>query len=388
MSADLQSIVRAHGERIRDRDIFFLPHIPAKKLARAVQSYARGAGAEEALALVDATLFGSAKNGLLLTRKMLYAKNRLQSATQMDLQAVRSVALLEGAARKLWADGQFVEARASDLYVNGRLFLRLVRPKKVETMRGLAELIREAARSARPQPPAWPVSELNPEEKKLVQATMRWQCLACPSQRLRPLILLARNDSASFVYNHDAIFACDDCHSGYADKRRHDSFDWEEVWDQDEHHPLDADSIAQLRQCLVDCPHPLSEGCACKVHESLRAGWAALPAQIWSQSGVDFPPALLRMADSDQERWIVPRVCVELIDGAPRLLPREGEWLLCYEDGNPKAQGHFKTGRMHGKWTYWYASGVKKAEGKYASDRRAGKWTQWNEKGEVIPDAT
>jgi hypothetical protein len=194
-----------------------------------VRSFARGAAAEEALALVDATLFGSAKRGLLLTGKRIYAQNRRQSATQIALPAVQSVVLLEGAARNLRVDWQIAEARASDLYINGRLFLRLARPNKMETMRGFAELLREVAQSVRPQAPVWPESELNPEEKNLVHATMRARCLACPSARLRPLILLARDNPASFVYNHDAIFYCDDCHSGYADKRWHDSFDWEEV---------------------------------------------------------------------------------------------------------------------------------------------------------------
>jgi hypothetical protein len=124
------------------------------------------------------------------------------------------------------------------------------------------------------------------------------------------------------------------------------------------------------------------------VHESLRASWAALPAQIADQYTVDLPRPLLQMADPDQDRWIMPRVSVELIDALPKLLPRDGEWLVCYENGNPQAQGHFQAGRMHGKWTFWYASGGKKAEGRYVLDRRAGRWIGWNEKGEVIPGVT
>jgi len=121
----------------------------------------------------------------------------------------------------------------------------------------------QRAKPARPEAPPWPTSELTQEEKHLVSASTRARCLLCPSPRLRPLILLARDNPVSYVYSHDAIFACDDCQGGYAEKRRRDSFDWEEVHDQDEHHPLDAASIAQLRQCLTGCPSPTSELCQC-----------------------------------------------------------------------------------------------------------------------------
>jgi hypothetical protein len=170
--------------------------------------------------------------------------------------------------------------------------------------------------------PAWPVSELTAEEKKLLDHSTRWMCLLCPSQQLRPLVLLARENPASFVYNHDAIFGCDLCHGGYAEVRRHDSFDWDEVHDQDEHHPLDAESIALLRQGLLGCPHPLSETCNCPAHESLRASWAALPSQGWEQYNQDIPRPLIKMADPDQARWSKPGARVKLAGGLPKLESR------------------------------------------------------------------
>jgi hypothetical protein len=169
------------------------------------------------------------------------------------------------------------------------------------------------------------------------------------------------------VYSHDAIFGCDQCHGGYAEKRHHDSFDWEEVHDQDEHHLFDADSIAQLRQRLTACPSPLSELCQCKIHESLRASWTSLPSGIWDEYTIDFPRPLLQMADPDQDRWVIPHVAIESINGAPRWVPRAGEWRAWYENGDLRAEGHFTAGQMNGKWTFWYPSGVKRAELKFSA---------------------
>ena len=52
--------------------------------------------------------------------------------------------------------------------------------------------------------------------------------------------------------------------------RTHDCFDFEEAWDQDEWFALNAASGTILQKALADCPKPLSEACACKVHRSLR----------------------------------------------------------------------------------------------------------------------
>jgi hypothetical protein len=132
-------------------------------------------------------------------------------------------------------------------------------------------------------------------------------CPACRSNNLRPLIVLAKEgfppgDSRhNIAYSHDAIFICDDCLHGYAEKRRHDCFDFEEVWDQDGIFPLDPDSIANLTACLPGCPEPTSETCDCEIHRSLRSSW---------------------------QRLALSSVWVEVVDGLPRMVaalpPTEG----------------------------------------------------------------
>jgi hypothetical protein len=232
------------------------------------------------------------------------------------------------------------------------------------------------------------------EEQELVKASTLSGCMACRSSRLRPLILLAREGKPpgspdhNIVYSHDAMFACEDCHCGYAEVRRHDCFDFEEVFDQDEHHALDADGVARLRECLAHCPAPLSEQCTCDIHQSLRKSWSSLPRGLWDQYNPDFPRPLLQMADPDQDRWFIPRISVEVSGNLPKLRLYNGRWSAHYKNGNLKAKGELENGRMNGEWTFWYPNGQKKAEGKYARDQREGKWTEWNEAGKKTSEQT
>jgi len=166
--------------------------------------------------------------------------------------------------------------------------------------------------------------------RSLVNGSSLSRCLLCQSPRLRPLILLAREGippgepGHNIVYSHDAIFGCDDCHAGYTEVRRHDCFDFEEIYDQDDHHPLDAESIGQLLGCLPNCPTPLSEKCDCKVHQSLRSTWHSLPNN-WDNVKSELPRPILRMADADQKKRVVPRVMIRVADGEPRLVAASGK---------------------------------------------------------------
>ena len=135
----------------------------------------------------------------------------------------------------------------------------------------------------------FPQGQLTPEQELLVKGSSRWACFTCRSTKLRPLIVLAKDgfppgDSQHVItYSHDAIFGCDVCHHGYVELRRHDCFDFEEVFDQDQVCALDGDSIAKVADCLPRCPNPLLETCDCKVHQSLRSSWSWLPRHVWDR---------------------------------------------------------------------------------------------------------
>ncbi|HEV2351070.1 MAG TPA: hypothetical protein VG028_14610 [Terriglobia bacterium] len=187
------------------------------------------------------------------------------------------------------------------------------------------------------------------------------------------MILLAREgippgeEGYYIVYSHDAIFLCEDCDGGFAEKRRRDSFDFEDVHDQDDHYALDAESVARLREGLTFlCPKPLAPDCACAAHTSLRASWHVLPR-----------------LGCDRDVQAIPRIEIQSIRDAPTLRTRSCNFTQCYKSGKEKARGQLKNGQLTGPWVFWHENGMKKAEGGYRSDLRQGMWTEWSERGVV-----
>lgn len=82
--------------------IYFSPRIPAKKLAAARGNYAADIKEEQVVALIDSTVFGGAKEGIVLTEEGMRIKDLLSSAT--DLR---------------WSDARSLEVRGTAIWFNG-----------------------------------------------------------------------------------------------------------------------------------------------------------------------------------------------------------------------------------------------------------------------------
>ncbi len=52
-----------------------------------------------------------------------------------------------------------------------------------------------------------------------------------------------------------------------------------------------------------------------------------------------------------------------------------------YENGQIKAEGHYKGSNRDGKWILWYKNGQKKSEIYYKDGKYDGKWTLWHANG-------
>ncbi len=81
---------------------YFAPDIPLKKLSNALRSYGRGIQAEEVVALMDTTVFGGAKDGVMLTENQIRLKD-----------------LGSGLAIWQWHDIRSIDAEKTGIYVNG-----------------------------------------------------------------------------------------------------------------------------------------------------------------------------------------------------------------------------------------------------------------------------
>ncbi|MDR1539990.1 MAG: hypothetical protein LBU32_18710 [Clostridiales bacterium] len=78
----LQELIRQKGKSIGG-SAFVKGNIPEKKILNAVREFADGVSAEDVFFLLDTTVFGSAKEGLLLTDTALYMKCVAEKASGM-----------------------------------------------------------------------------------------------------------------------------------------------------------------------------------------------------------------------------------------------------------------------------------------------------------------
>ncbi len=63
---------------------------------------------------------------------------------------------------------------------------------------------------------------------------------------------------------------------------------------------------------------------------------------------------------------------------------RVGEWEFYTTEGNIYIQGNFMEGVKSGVWTFWHYNGGTKAQGKYVDDLREGVWREWDLEGNLL----
>ncbi|HPR34506.1 MAG TPA: hypothetical protein PKY64_02440 [Anaerolineaceae bacterium] len=95
MNAQIAEKVRSYSSIFPETGFLFTPAIPQKKVRNAIKSYAPDASESEVLLLLDTTVFGSAKDGLLLTSDALYAHPLLGKATKVFFKEIVSITLEE-----------------------------------------------------------------------------------------------------------------------------------------------------------------------------------------------------------------------------------------------------------------------------------------------------
>ncbi|WP_099476134.1 J domain-containing protein [Stenotrophomonas maltophilia] len=95
--------------------IHVAPNIPQKKLGGALESYGRGLSPRNVIALIDDTVFGSAKEGVLITEQELRFKAIFESPCSVQVEKIGSI-----------------EAYKSKITVNGQEFGKLNVPDSDE----------------------------------------------------------------------------------------------------------------------------------------------------------------------------------------------------------------------------------------------------------------
>lgn len=129
MEETIKQIANDFSIRIKDSHIYFSPDIPTDKLKKALSSYGEGVKEENALVLLDNTLFGGAKDGALLTPEAFHVHNQYEKPRSMRLSDIQKVLFTPG-----WPNGI--------LYVNGEKFLETNMPGK-EAMESFSSMLSE-----------------------------------------------------------------------------------------------------------------------------------------------------------------------------------------------------------------------------------------------------
>ncbi|TKX28521.1 hypothetical protein CQA38_07545 [Campylobacter sp. MIT 12-5580] len=105
--------------------IYIKPNIPQKKLINAINSYANGVNPDEIEILIDDNVFGSAKNGAVISNAELYVKASFEEATKAKLSQIQFFEI-----KSSWA--------GNDLYINNKKVAEFVQASKkdlIETFR-------------------------------------------------------------------------------------------------------------------------------------------------------------------------------------------------------------------------------------------------------------
>lgn len=71
--------------------IYMYPNMPMDKLNNALSSYAMGVNPQSVLALIDDTITGNAKNGMVITTDAIYAKSMLEDVKIVRLQDIATI---------------------------------------------------------------------------------------------------------------------------------------------------------------------------------------------------------------------------------------------------------------------------------------------------------
>ncbi len=101
MNETVVEIIRSYSQKFPGSKVFTSPDIPSKKLKNAIKAYAHELSEEDVLFLMDTTIFGSAKDGLLMNEDTLYIHRAFADRMKIAIKDIQSISLEEDDAAEL-----------------------------------------------------------------------------------------------------------------------------------------------------------------------------------------------------------------------------------------------------------------------------------------------
>lgn len=138
------------------KQVFVKPNIPAKKLKAAINSYAHSVSENEVLVLLDDTVFGGAKEGVILTADTMHCKQKGEPAKRICFADDIKIAV--GSQSRILANGQ--------LFFKANLVAHTAILTFVYRIKNCVETPTVNTQSGTPTPTPTPTSTVAPQNKR------------------------------------------------------------------------------------------------------------------------------------------------------------------------------------------------------------------------------
>lgn len=93
--SDIDNILDELTHNVLDDKIFFQNQFPETKIENSINSFAHDVNQKEIIFLVDETVFGSAKSGLIMTKDKIYLKQNFEYPKSFELSSIRNIAIIK-----------------------------------------------------------------------------------------------------------------------------------------------------------------------------------------------------------------------------------------------------------------------------------------------------
>ena len=155
ISDDVKNTITEIYRRGNNPDrLFMFEHIPSNRLNNAIKSYASIIGSDETVIfLFDDTIFGSAKDGFMLTTKRLYYKNMAEAGDSVDISDILNMTLK----RSMLSPAIIVNTDLGDLVISiikasDQNVLFSIIDQTVRFLKNLADSVASASQAPAGQP--------------------------------------------------------------------------------------------------------------------------------------------------------------------------------------------------------------------------------------------
>lgn len=139
MNENVLYIVDEFKKLVIDSKVFFYPNFPEKKFKNALENYAFIKDGETPLVLIDDTVFGSSKTGMLITDSSIYAKIDFEDRIEVNLSEIDILNFGGVITNKIYINDKiscaFTQANKNSIILIIKMLQKIIDVIKIENIR-------------------------------------------------------------------------------------------------------------------------------------------------------------------------------------------------------------------------------------------------------------